>query len=384
MQVRLTRWLAAAAVTSTLAAGCQTEEDRQPISPGARTEAITVTPAAPSLAVGTTVALTAMARFDDDSSRDVTGEATWSSSDDAIATVSDGGVVQGEAAGAATITATFDGKSAEVSVQVREVALDRIEIAPASPSVPVGMSEQLTATGTYEDDTTQNLTDQVDWSSSDEAIASVDEQSPGRVTGAAAGTVTITARLGDQEASVEVEVTQARLEDIEISHEGASVAVGLTRQLTASGIFSDGSRNVTEQVQWSSSDEAIATVSNDDGSRGLLTAISRGTVTISATLGDARGTTTIEVSEKELVELAISPSAPTVAERTTAQLTATGTFTDESTEDLSDQVTWASSNTDVAAIDPAGLVEGLAAGTTQISAALDGEADAGTPHEEEG
>lgn len=78
---------------------------------------IAVSPASATLAVNGTQALTVTATYNDNSTKDVTADATFTSSDVAIATVA-GGVVTAQAAGSATITATFDGKQATSTITV--------------------------------------------------------------------------------------------------------------------------------------------------------------------------------------------------------------------------------------------------------------------------
>ena len=73
-----------------------------------------------------------------------------------------------------------------------------------------------------------------------------------------------------------------------------------------------------------------------------------------------------------LDSIAVTPANPTIPVGGTQQFTATGTYSDSSTQDLSDQVTWASSQTGVATIDAAGLATGLSDGATTISATLGG------------
>jgi hypothetical protein len=65
----------------------------------------------------------------------------------------------------------------------------------------------------------------------------------------------------------------------------------------------------------------------------------------------------------------VTPSSPTIQTGATQQFTATGTYSDSSTQNITNQVTWTSSNTSVATINAAGLATGVAAGSTTISAA---------------
>jgi len=72
-----------------------------------------------------------------------------------------------------------------------------------------------------------------------------------------------------------------------------------------------------------------------------------------------------------LNSIAVTPANPSIAKGTTQQFTATGTFTDNSTVDLTNRVTWASATTTVATIDTAGLATGQSGGTSSIRASLD-------------
>jgi uncharacterized protein YjdB len=87
------------------------------------------------------------------------------------------------------------------------------------------------------------------------------------------------------------------LVSIEVSPVNPSIAVGTTQQFKATGIYSDNSKqDLTTQVTWSSSDVAVASISNTAGSNGLATAIKVGSTTITATLGGISGTTTLTVT----------------------------------------------------------------------------------------
>ena len=82
------------------------------------------------------------------------------------------------------------------------------------------------------------------------------------------------------------------------------------------------------------------------------------------------GSTVLTVTAAALVSIAVTPANPTIAKGTTDQFTATGTYTDSSTQDLTSQVTWASATTSVATITSGGLATGLSTGTSSISATL--------------
>ena len=78
----------------------------------------------------------------------------------------------------------------------------------------------------------------------------------------------------------------------------------------------------------------------------------------------------VTVSPAALVSIALTPVNPSVPEGQIEQFTATGTYSDNSTRNLTTQVTWASATTSVATISSTGLAQSLATGTTNITAAL--------------
>src|SRR5206468_5109021 len=101
--------------------------------------------AAASLSVGQTVQLTATPK--DSAGGTLTGRmVTWTSSNTSVATVSGSGQVAGVTAGSATITATSEGKSSTAALTVTSVPVASVAVSPATASLTVGQTVQLTAT----------------------------------------------------------------------------------------------------------------------------------------------------------------------------------------------------------------------------------------------
>src|SRR5262249_14250905 len=157
---------------------------------------------------------------------------------------------------------------------------------------------------------------------------------------------TISATLGAIMGSTTLTVTDAVLVSIEVTPPDPSIAKGTSQQFIATGTYSDSStQNLTNQVVWASSAMNVATISNSAWSKGLAsTSISTvtGMTTISATLGAFVGMTTLTVTDAVLVSIDVTPPNPSIAKGTSQQFTATGTYSDTSTQDLTNQVLWAS------------------------------------------
>ena len=164
---------------------------------------VAVSPASASVTVGQTVQLTATPK--DAGGNALSGRVVmWATSNGATATVSASGVVTGVAAGSAMITATSEGKGGTATVTVTSVPVASVAVSPASASVTVGQTVQLTATP--KDASGNPLSGRaVTWATSNGAIATV--SASGVVTGVAAGSATITATSEGKSGSATVIVS---------------------------------------------------------------------------------------------------------------------------------------------------------------------------------
>jgi trimeric autotransporter adhesin len=342
---------------------------------------IQVTPVNPAAALGTTRQFTATGIFSDNSVQNLTEQVDWSTSDGSVASVSNTAGSRGLATpagiGATTVSATQDGVTGSMGFTVTEAVLVSIQVTPSNPSIPKGMTLQLSATGIYSDHSTQDLTGQVTWGASDPSVAAVSNAAGanGLAAALAVGPATVSAALDGVTGSTDFSVTEAILVSIQVTPTNPGLAKGTTLQLTATGTYSDHSaQDLTKQVTWGASDPSVASVSNADGFDGLATALAVGTTTVSAALGMVSGTAALEVTAATLVAIEVSPAAPSLAKGTTRQLTATGTYTDNSTQDLTKQVTWNVIDPSVASVSNAagtnGLITALAVGSAAVSATL--------------
>jgi hypothetical protein len=238
-----------------------------------------------------------------------------------------------------------------------------------------GVSEQFIATGTYSDQTTQNLTNSATWSSQNTGVATI--TAGGMVTAVGTGTSSIQAVSGAVSGSVTLTVTAATLVSIAVTPANPTIETTGTEQFTATGTYSDNStQNLTTTVTWSSSQTNIATISNTAGTNGLATAVANGTTTIQAMLGSVRGSTALTVSAISLQVIVVSPQNPSIADNGTTQpFTATGHYSDGSTQNLTATATWTSSNSSVASVNASGVAtsgtlgSGVNAAFTSIQAA---------------
>jgi uncharacterized protein YjdB len=324
---------------------------------------IAVTPASPSIAKGTTQQFTATGTFSDNSTQNLTGSVTWTSQTGGVAAITAGGLASGVVAGTSKIQAASGGVSGSTTLTVTSATLVSVAVTPANPSIAKGKTEQFTATGTFSDNSTQNLTGSVTWTSQTTSVVTI--TAGGLATGVATGASQIQAASGAVDGSTNLTVTAPTLVSIAVTPANPSIAKGKTEQFTATGTFSDSStQNLTSTATWSSVTTTVATIA----AGGLATAVAAGTSKIEATSAGISGSTILTVTSATLVSIAVTPANPSIANGTKEQFTATGTFSDSSTQNLTSTATWSSVTTTVATIAAGGLATAVGTGTSTIKA----------------
>lgn len=218
---------------------------------------------------------------------------TWSSSDEAVATVSDSGLVTAVGVGSATITVTTVNGSftATCAITVNPVRVTGVTLNQSTATLTVGGTVSLTATVAPSNATNKNVT----WSSNNTSAATVN--SNGVVTAVGVGEATITATTADGSftASCVVTVNPVAVTSVTLDRSTASLEVGNHIQLTATV---NPNNATTKTVTWTSSAEGVATVSNT----GYVTAVSVGSATITvASTTDATKNATCVITVKDHV-----------------------------------------------------------------------------------
>ena len=187
-------------------------------------------------------------------------------------------------------------------------------------------------------------------------------------TGTRTGTLSFVDNANNSPQTVSMAGTGASgtLVSIAVTPASISVALGTTQQFVATGTYSDHStQNVTASSKWSSSAPTVATVS-----AGLAATLTEGTTSITAKSGTISGQALLTVAPPTLVSIAVTPGNPSISIGMTQQLTAIGTYTNGSTQDLTGSATWSSSAIKIATVNSGGVADGVSAGTATIKAVV--------------
>ena len=292
---------------------------------------------------------------------------TWKTSDKNVAMVSENGLVTAVGGGDATITCTAqDGSGVKATCKVTvTVPVSGIQLSQTSAALTVGDTLTLTKTIYPSDATNQAVT----WTSSSDAVASVD--SNGKITAKTAGSAVITCKsvsdnsvVGICNVTVKAKIqtpAEIKVNKITLNKTTASVTKGKTLQLTATVAPGNATK---KEVKWSTSNKNVAMVSTS----GLVTAKSAGTATITCTAQDGSGVkATCKITVKnpvvKVTKVTLNKTTATLAPKETLTLKATVTPTNATNK----AVTWKSSNTKIATVSSSGKVTAKAAGTVTIT-----------------
>ena len=268
---------------------------------------------------------------------------SWTSSDESVATVDSRGVVTAVGTGSALITAeSLNGLSDTCQVAVSSVLINY--------SLSTGSAMEMTTA--VDPDATAV------WTSDDETVATVD--SSGKVTAKAPGIAMITVTAGGVSQTCGVTVYDQNVTSVKLSRASVDLTVNDSLGLTA---YVDPDDAVNRDVLWTSSDEDVVTVN----SSGTVTAMGSGSATILAQAGWRSASCSVTVTQP-VTSVSIDSSAKTLSRNQTASLSATVLPSDATNAN----VTWTSSDTDIATVDANGKVIAKNFGFATITAEADG------------
>lgn len=351
--------------------------------------ALSLSPTSPSIAKGTSQAFSARGTFSDGTIQDVTAAADWSVMDvvgSGVAAIDGTGLAVGQGVGQAAVSAAYLGRAAQTTLSVTPAVPVSLALSPSAAAIAKGTTQPFTATATLTDGTTQDISALVTWTTTDvtgTGVASIN--SAGVCRGNAVGQATINGVYRGLSSSARVTVTPAVLTAIAVTPAGAHIVKGTYQGFSAIGTYSDGTlQDLTQLAVWSVSDLVGSDVAAafDLGFQEGVYGKNLGQATLSATYMGLTGTTTLTVDPVTLAALAVSPVSETVLKGETKQFTATGWYTDGTTQDLTSVAKWTAVDVAPAAgvvkLSTSGLATGAKLGQATITASYLGFSDSTT------
>jgi uncharacterized protein YjdB len=276
---------------------------------------------------------------------------TWSSSDPSVATVDSNGKITAVEGGTAIITAQAGRATAQckvtVIVPVTGVTLEKPEV-----TMERGSSQTLKTTVTPEDATNKAI----DWVSSDESVAAVDDN--GKVIAKSIGQAVITAKTADGGFTAHCKIAVVvSISEIRLNKTSVTLKKGEIDTLSAVVLPKDTTEDKT--VAWLSSNEKVAAV--DKG--GKITAVEGGTAVITAKAGRAVAQCQVTVTVST-AGISFDKESLTLERGSSQTLKATITPEDATNK----AIDWVSDNPDVVTVDSNGIVTAKSIGQAVITA----------------
>lgn len=324
---------------------------------------VVVVPATVSMRIGVTTPLQAQT-LDADGAALTGRTVTWASGNTAVATVSAQGVVTAVAVGAATITATSEGRVGQAAVTVTLPPVQTVTVTPALDTLGVGTERAHTAV--LRDAAGNVLTGRaLSWSSSNVAIATV--SSTGVVNALAPGSVTISASSEGRVGTATVVVLARLANTVTLTPSSSTLILGSTVQLSTQITDAQGNLLTGRQVTYASDVPSVASVS----ATGLVTSVAAGTARITATSEGKSGSATVQVIPVPVASVQLTPTTAALFVGSTQQLTAVARSASGTT--LSGRaVTFTSGAPTVATVSATGLVTAVGPGIALVLATIDG------------
>ncbi|MBB6024450.1 uncharacterized protein YjdB [Paenibacillus sp. JGP012] len=310
-----------------------------------------------TVAVGGTTSAKVLALYGE-TSKDVSEDATWSSSSEKIAEVDSKGVITGVATGKATITAKIEGKTLTLPVEVGMAS--GLEADVNFVVLSAKETQTVILTGTDGDGNTKDVTADATWKSSNARVADVKK---GVITGNSSGKANITAEYGSQKVTIQVEVDV--ISRITASEPALSLKSGDTVDLTVTATLSDGSeRDITDKAEWKTNSYKVAQVT-----KGKVKALNSGKAKITAKYGGK--TVTIALDVDTLKYLQTDKVTLTMKAGDKATVVATATYVDGSEANVSKPALWTSSRIATASVKD-GVIQANGKGKATITVSYAG------------
>jgi|GEM_PF-1931786 len=326
---------------------------------------VTVTAPSPSLAAGGTLQLTATPR--DASGNTVPQFVVWSSSAEAVATVSASGLVTGVSAGPVTIRAVAGTVTGTIDLTVTPVPVASVTVVPDAFQLQVGQTREIAAT--TRDAAGGALTGRaVAWTALDAGVATV--TAAGVVQAVSVGQGRIVATVEGKADTATVTVVPVPVGAVTIVPDAFQLQVGQTREIAATARDANGGVLTGRAVAWSALDAGVATVT----AAGVVQAVSVGQGRIVATVEGKADTATVTVVPVPVASVVIVPDAFQLQVGQSREIAATAR--DVVFNPLTGRaVAWTALDPAVATVSAAGVVQAVSVGQGRIVATVEGKTD---------
>lgn len=338
-------------------------------------ESLEVYPQNLSFVVGESAQLSVIANYSNQTRKDASSEVKITiDNNEIMSLVNNQTKFQAEKEGQATVTIELEGIKILKKIEVKSGIFKSIQIENIGKIYYVGQEKCFSVNAILSDYSIVNMTKSVIWSSSDSDSLILDQsqEKNGCFTFQKVGVFKVFAEYQSFKIEHEIQIQKATLEDIITEQNILTVPLGMTVTTKATGLYSDGtSLDISLNCDWKSNDSKIASIEKFSNEI-KISGEKEGLTTIEAVIDEQKTVQTILVINAVLEKIEVTSTDITLPKGKRTQFIATGIFSDESTLDLTSQVTWSSALPSILSISNAevnrGEALGLLSGETNITA----------------
>lgn len=336
-------------------------EDRQP-------RQLVISASESTLPIGVNQQYKAYAIYDNFEKSDVTSKVVWSIDNTELAMITSTGVVTTKELGTVIISASLPNTKLVTNSDLNIVKRKQVSLvlSPSHAILPIRLTQRYHAIAFYDNGESADVSSSVNWSSSEEATAMVNN---GLATGIGSGNTIISASLNGQTATGNLTINNATLKNIKVIPTSLELALNATYQLNPIGSYDNVTQQELSGCNWKSSNTAVVTV---DPSNGAIIANGLGNALITATCsGKEANSSSIKVVNAKISSLQMTPTSVSVAVGNTANMDVVASYNNGDQQILTD-CSWTSDNTNIATV-VNGVVTGKENGVTSVNTICNGQ-----------
>ncbi|GAA4712457.1 cadherin repeat domain-containing protein [Brevibacillus fulvus] len=288
--------------------------------------------------------------------------------EDDLVTVRSGQIRAGAKEGEETITASYKGEELTLSVTVSSVTVKKLRPSTKETVLEEGDERAYRVEATYSDKSSDDVTKLAEWSSSNPDVLEVNEE--GEVIAKQSGTAVITVRYGGKKAAIRaLVVKEAKPKKLDAERSSLQLKPDEEEQVAVNAVYEKGyEEEIAAEAEWESEDAQIVSVS-----KGEFTAKSPGRTKVSARYKGREITFTVTVAKPAVKSLQASEKQMVLEEDDERQLHVKAAFADHSSEEVTAEADWSSSDEDVVEVSEAGEVTAKKNGEAVVTAEYEGE-----------
>lgn len=362
---------------------CSEDSTETPPPPAPTLVSIEVAPVYATLDIGTTEAFEAIGFYSDGTQKDVTDTVTWSLKHDngTLKAFSDSlSYVEAVQVGNDTLIASLSDKNSSANIAVNDSTLLSLQINPASARTVLDYNVAFTVLGNYDDNHTQDLTQESNWATGDSSIAQIGSELDGKiwVEGQSIGDTTVTVSYNGltDVATLSIE-EDIRMESISVEPDSWSAIEGDSRYFATTAHYSNGDSELlsNKDVLYLVKPGGYNIIEIDNWRNNLVHTKAEGNATLEVSVKRHKVEVAIDVTKLVIERIATSPSVYRGSVGQKRQY-----FTDailnngptrHTISNANEDLSYTSSNENVASISnimgQKGLLTGRSAGTATIT-----------------